>query len=497
MQKPPGPHPRLPSIRRSLVLSFARRYTNVLVQIPVVMILSRLLTPAEVGIYSVGTAIVTLVQMLRDFGVSEYLVQAEHLDDTVARSAFTVNLCIAWTLAFIVFAASPWIGDFYHQPGLVLVLQVLSINFLLVPFGSTINALLNRSMQFGLLYRINLGELIARSTATLTLAWLGFGYMSPAWGSVAGLGANVLGCWIWGRAYQIRGLSLAHWKAVTRFGVQQAFGDIMNQIGANSPDFVIGRILGFAEVGLYSRGRGLLSLFRANILGAIAAVSFPAFAHHHRGAQGLNRLYLKSVTFITGIALPFTAFSALMAFPIIRIMFGPQWDMAVPILRLLAISVGISTLIPLFAQFFTAIGMVGVTTTVGTITQVVRIGLLIPAAFYGLEAVAASQILVAVFSNVIQYGMFRKHTVITARDLIRALSPSVAVTAATMALPALAFGLMPPTRGDLWAPLVLAGIGAGAGWLVGVRVLQHPLWFEVSNVIGRLYQLRRGARERG
>lgn len=495
MQKNPDPHRRMPSIRRSLVLSLARQYTNVLFAIPTVVVLSRLLTPAQVGVYSVGAATVGLVHMLRDFGVSEYLVQAHELDNAVARSAFTINLCIAWALATIVFFASPWIGDFYHEPGLALVLQVLSINFLLLPFGSTVNALLKRSMQFGILYQINLGELCVRTGTTLVLAWLGFGYMSPAWGSAAGVGANVLGCSLLGREYRVRGLSLTHWKAVTRFGVQQTIGDIMNRLGGSAPDFVIGRVLSFAGVGLYSRGYGLINMFQDNVLGAIGAVAFPAFAHSHRSADDVDELYYKSVTFVTGIALPFAAFSSLMALPIIRIMFGPQWDGAVPILQLLAAAAFVVFLVPLFAQMFTAIGKVKISTIVTTIIQALRIGIIIPAAFYGLEAVAASQILVSAFSVAIRFLAFRKYTDITGRGLLRAILPSLGVTAATMVFPALIYELIPPTDSNLWAPFVLAVFGAGAGWLIGARILQHPLWSELLNALGRVYRRPRSVRD--
>lgn len=494
IQQSPDPHSRSPSIRRSLVLSFAKQYTNLLFAIPTVMILSRLLTPAQVGVYSVAAATITLVQMLRDFGVSEYLVQARDLDNAVARSAFTINLCIAWVLAVLMFVASPWIGAFYREPGLALVVQVLSINFVLLPFGSTVNALLTRSMQFGIIYRINLGELVVRTGTTVALAVLGFGYMSPAWGSVAGICANVVGCSVWGRAYRIRGLSLAHWRAVTRFGLQQLVGDIMNRLGFYAPDFVIGRVLSFVDVGLYSRGAGLLNMFQNNVMGAIGAVAFPAFAHSHHRAKDVNKLYLKSLTFTTGISLPFAAFSALMAFPIIRVMFGAQWDMAVPILRLLAIAACFGMLLPQFGQFFTAIGKVKVSTGFATIIQVVRIAVLIPATFYGLEAAAASQILVAIFGVTVKYAAFGRYTSITGRDILHALLRSLGVTVATMALPLALYASMPPSADNLWVPLVLGILGGGAGWLIGVRVLRHPLWFEMSNVMGRVYQWRRSKR---
>jgi O-antigen/teichoic acid export membrane protein len=490
MKDPNRSHSKLPSVRRSLVFSFARNYTNLVFSLGTVMILSRLLTPAQIGIYSVAVATTTVIQMLRDFGVSEYLVQEKELNDAVARSAFTVNLLIAWSLAIIVFFSSPWIAAFYREPGLGMVLEVLSINFVLLPFGSTVNALLTRSMQFGILYKINLGWLFARTGTTLTLAFLGFGYMSPAWGSVAGMAGTVLGCLVWGHAYRIRGLGLKHWRAVLRFGMQQTVGGIVNQLGSYAPDFVIGRVLGFADVGLFSRGQGLINLFSTKVTAAIGAVSFPAYARRHHKSNDAHHFYLKTLTFVTGVALPFAVCAALMAFPIIHVMFGHQWDRAVPILRWLAVAMFFNNLTPQFRQYFTATGKVGIVTGLAVFTQVFRVAILIPAAFYSLEAAAASQVVVAVFSASVQCVLLRKYTAITLRDLLDALSPSLGLTAATAVVPAMVFVLMPNSGTDLWLSLAVSVIGGGAGWLVAAWVLKHPLWFEAVDVMNRVYHWR-------
>ena len=155
------------SVRRSLALSFARKYTNMAFTIPTIMIVSRLLTPAELGVYSVGMAFVTLVQSMRDFGTSDYIVRAEALEDNVAQSAFTINMVIAWVLGVIMFICSGAVASFYREEGLQLLLQILSINFFLLPFGSTVNAMLKRSMQFGIIYQINLAQQSTQSCARL------------------------------------------------------------------------------------------------------------------------------------------------------------------------------------------------------------------------------------------------------------------------------------------------------------------------------------------
>jgi O-antigen/teichoic acid export membrane protein len=330
--------------------------------------------------------------------------------------------------------------------------------------------------------------MLARTGTTLSLAYLGYGYMSLAWGSVAGMAATVLGCSIWGRAYRIRGLGLSHWRAVTRFGMQQTVGGIVGQLGGFAPDFVIGRILGFADVGLFSRGQGLINLFTTKVAAAIGAVSFPAYARRHHHSNDADRFYLKTLTFFAGLALPFAVFAALMAFPIVHVMFGHQWYRAVPILRLLAVAMFINNLTAQFVKFFTATGKVGIATGTTVLIQVLRVGILIPATFYSLEAAAASQIVVAVISTSIQCALLRKYTTITFHDLLVALSPSLGLSAATALVPAVVYFLMPNSGADLWLSLAFAVAGAGTGWLLAAWMLKHPLWFELVNAMNRIYR---------
>lgn len=83
------------SVRRSLFFSFAEKYTSFVFAVASIVIVSRLLTPKEIGVYSVAVGLTTLANTLRTFGVSSYLVQVTHLTEGIIRTSFTINLIIA------------------------------------------------------------------------------------------------------------------------------------------------------------------------------------------------------------------------------------------------------------------------------------------------------------------------------------------------------------------------------------------------------------------
>lgn len=54
---------------------FAENYSTMFIGFIGIMLIARLLVPAEIGIYSVASAVTSIAQMMRDTGVGNYLIQ--------------------------------------------------------------------------------------------------------------------------------------------------------------------------------------------------------------------------------------------------------------------------------------------------------------------------------------------------------------------------------------------------------------------------------------
>ncbi len=469
------------SVRGALAFSTAQQYTDFIIGFASIMVLSRLLTPTQIGVYSLALTFVNVVHMLRDLGTTDYLIQVEKLDNTTARSAFTVNLLIAWFLATVLFFSSPLIADFFNESGLSTVLRILTITFLLLPIGATTNAILVREMEFGLRYKISLFQVAVQNGLTVLLAWYGFGYYSLAWGAVAGMATAVIGCLTWAGHYRIRGLGLSQWRPVTHFGIRKTAETVMNQLGAAAPDFVIGRMLGLAQVGLFSRGSGLVRMFRQNVMGSVATVSYSTFARLYREGRDVSTPYLQSITLITGLGWPFLGFASLMAYPVIHIFFGSQWTPAVPILRLMSIAGAVVLPVIQFQSLLTAIGRVGLASLATAAVQATTIGMLVVTAFFGLNAIAAGFIVVGIAHTLAICAVIISMTDATAGAYIRALWPSAVVTLAGLVPAVLVKHVLPPGPDVLWLLTLAAGSATLIGCLLAGAWIGHPLWIEIRD----------------
>lgn len=483
------------SVRRALSLSFAQKLVTLVFSTGAIMIMSRLLTPAEIGVFSIATGLVALVHMLRDFGITEFLIQEPILDPVSVRTVFTVNVIIAWCLGAGVFMASGVIGAFYAQPGVAQVLRVLSFMFFLMPFGTTTMVLLRRELEFGKLAKIGILQTVASSSTAVALAYEGFSYMSMAWSALVGMVVMIFACMFWGWQYRVNGLSLARWRRVLHFGSNRTIADIARQLGQQSAGLIIGKMLGMTDVGLFSRGYGVVNMYKTNILSGINDVAMPAFAREHREYAKAPELFRKALVYITSISWPFFACGTILAYPIIHIMFGQQWDAAVPLMRWLCGAAMIGTLMWPCNGFLVALGRVTTVTHVEVQYQFVRIGLTIAAAFYGLQAVAAAQVPVYIIAAVLFYRHMQVYNALAVHKLARALLPSAMVTLATCIVPLVVVLLPGFVQRHMVLAFAAAFAGGCAGWVLAVAFANHPLKQEFGRVASRVPGFQRLLRD--
>ena len=101
----------MPSLRKALALSFASKYSSLAIHTVAVVVLARLLTPAEIGVYSVVAAVVALAHVLRDFGVGNYL---EFTTERI-RTALSVVVLFTWSIATALLPTRPLVSQLLRR----------------------------------------------------------------------------------------------------------------------------------------------------------------------------------------------------------------------------------------------------------------------------------------------------------------------------------------------------------------------------------------------
>ena len=296
-----------------------------------VAILARLLTPHEYGVVAGALIAMDFAAMIYTMGLAQTLIQRKDLRPDHVATAFFCALFIAVLTAVGMWYAAPQISELLQIPQLTQILKVLAW---LAPFGAfsvLCEALLARIMQ---VKTVALRPLFSFTISTflvaIPMAWYGFGY----WSLVAmqavdiivsavllGFAARKLLVW---PTFSRRAFDEL-WRLSLGFTVNQPFA----YLAQNADRVIIGRVLGTATLGLYTRA-SFFTATAATLFGNIARLSlFPAMAKVQEDEKRLQSALLRSFSVLALLTLPVSAFCVIFAQDLVDILLGDNWNAAV------------------------------------------------------------------------------------------------------------------------------------------------------------------------
>lgn len=445
------------------------------------MILARLLSPEEIGIFSVGIVVVNLAQMIRDFGISNYLIQEKELTKQKIRSALGVTLITAWSIAFILLLMSGIIADFYAEPGINEVITILSISLFFIPFNSTVLALFRRKLNFKRLMIINVCSSVANAATAILLAYNGFGFASLAWASVSSATTTlVIGVLL--REPESEFIpSFKGLKGIIRFGSYSTITTFLSEIGQGSADLSIGKNLDVQSLGFYSRGTGVVQLFNFALTSAVQPVILPSFSNSIRNGICIKENYLKGMMYFSSLAWPFYSLLALIPLPVIDVLYGEQWYQAAPLVPILCAAFSLQALTVFAYPGLIAMQKIDAALKIQLIIQPLRIAATIFASFYSLKYVAAIQIVYYLMYLILAHHYLHRIISISLSEIIKIVVKNIILTLICM-LPTILCFYFIKHQSSIFILFTISFVWT-ISFIAALFITKNPIYLEVKIAI--------------
>lgn len=443
--------------------------------------LARLLTPHEIGIFSVAYVFAGLLRTIREMGLGSYIVQEKELTAERFRTAFGISIVIAALTAAILAALADPAGDFYREPGITQALYVIAASFLLVPFGATTLSYLRREMRFVDIAVIETVSTIVQNASAVTMAWLGFGFMSLAWSSLIGILASILMVLFYRPKSMPWRPSLLEWRRVLGFSSFVSGSSMVSYINYGASDLVLGRMLNVSSVALFNRGNSLAEMIGPMILKAVNAVSLPYFAEKSRGGESLLPAFLRSSTLLSVVSLPVYLVMMITADPLIRVLYGSQWLDSIIVLQWLCLAAMLRMPLALSSHLMTAIGQVRQLFALDVKLLLAKLLFVILGALHSLEAVAIAYCLATGVGSFLRFNLVRRQVDFKAAHFVELIKPTILPAVLSAAGPAMLIYCLETSY------LILIGSAglAFVGWVFGVLIFDNPMGCELRGFINR------------
>ena len=478
------------SVRKALTFAFLDRYASLIIGIAASMILARLLTPAEVAVFSIAAVLLGFLASVRDLGAGQYLVREKDLDSERIRAVWTVQLGLGIVLACVVAIGSIPVAALYREPRMREIMEVLALGYLINPFGSLTHAWLTREMRYEAIALVRLSSNAAGAAVSIALAWRGHGPISLALGALA---SSVVGAAL---LLPLRPRTfpwLPGWREVKRvvsFGGALTSATLLWTLAQGAPELLLGRLQSLTAAGLYARASGLVAMFQRLVTDVVHGVALSWFAKEAREGGDVGQAFVKATGHVTAIGWAFCAAIALLAHPVIVMLFGPQWIGAVDLARVLAAAMAFGVPVTLCFAALVAAGAVTQVLRATAASTVVIVALSALGAWFGLLQAGWANVVASAFTAVVFMRLTQREIGFQWAALRDALLKSGAVALGAALAPAaawLTFGARPQ---EIVAPIVVGMLGGALGFVAAVFALRHPIREELVLLWGKVHLLR-------
>lgn len=445
-------------------------------------VLARLLAPEDFGLFAAALAIFAVAEVIADFGLHSYLIRARTIERIDIRAAAGLALMLSAAICALLVAALILLPEPIWPPGMQPILAVLVLALLIQPLIMPMDAALGRELRFGLLSIVGVIRLAVETAVTIGLAFAGFGPLALAYGFLAErvTGAAVL--FIAMRRYGRFLPSVQGWRQFFGFGLRFVAISSLPKISEAIVVLLFSRLLGLGQLGTYNRAKTIVGLLDRSLLDGIAPVVLPALSRSLDGGVAPSRLYLVKTDYLVALCWPVFAAIALLAEPLVAVLLGPQWEHAVPVVRILALSGLMMPFTSMSMKLFVALDAAPAYLWIQSAHQFAKVLLAGAGAFISLEGACVGIVAALLIKALLVSRSLKAIVKYRSPDLVRIAGRGAGMTAATLLGPV----LLPTLVADLSGLALLAsGIAlSGLGWLAGAALTRHPLLFEILTMLG-------------
>ena len=446
------------SFGKSTLWMSAAASGNSLISFVIFIILSRLLTPEEIGLVAFVLIVVELGKIIVNAGPPQAIVRHPEWDESYASTCFYVNLVLAMLVTVLVFfIAAPVIAHYYDARAELLV-QVLAIIFLLEGVKAVHEGKLKREFNFrAIALRTVVGSLLA-GIVGVVLAFQGYGVWALVWQQLLNQIVVTLVTLKSARWQPGLQFSFVHARAILAFSTPLTLAQIISNFASKVYEMLVGLLLGPAALGFFRVGGRALFILQEIVLKPFEQTLLPALARmteREQRAQGTLRVMRMSAYF----TFPIFFGAAALGPEFIILAFTDKWEQSGQIMTLLALGIAPLVIVYQVNAALTANGQSQRVMVLASITFALNclLGfLLVP---YGVAAAAAGFVVRSYLSVFFNMYFFKQVFEVSIGQQLRTVAPTFAASLMMLGIVLLAKYNIPADLTLGMRLLLLTGLG--------------------------------------
>lgn len=374
------------------------------------IILARILSPDDYGLMAMAMVVCGFITFFNEIGLGSAIIQREVVTKKQLNGAFSIALIASLSLYGLTYLISPFVGEFYHNPQIGDMLRWLAISFVFGGLATVSSALISKNMQFKALAGIEFLAIVVQALSTLGFALMGYKAWSLVFGYVISQFLRMILVIFVARWIPTKLGEFKEAISLIKFGLTVTYSRLTWYCYSNAATFIIGKISGEKQLGLFSMASTLAGLPTSHVTSLVGQVTSSAFSRLQNNLLELNKLLNGFTSGLGLINFPILAGMAVTAPELVPILLGPQWGAIVLPMQIMCITGLIRTVSPLLTQALTFSGKANVTAQYTTLCAfVIPSAVFIGVLWRGIEGVAIVSLLAYCILTSILLLLCKKH----------------------------------------------------------------------------------------
>lgn len=357
------------------------------------LFLARLLAPEAFGLVAMATVVFELSNAFINSGLGAALIRSKTVSDVDLDTVFLTNLLLSIITYIVLFFGAGFIAEFYNQPELTPIIQVMGLVVFINASRIVQIAVLSRNMDFKTQMKANTLGVLISGVLAVGAALIGWGVWSLVVQMLSSALISALVLWTISQWYPKLQFSVESFSRLFRFGKNLLAEGLLSVLFQNSYVLVIGRFFSAELTGLYFIAKKISNLISKQLTQAVQQATFPALSTLQDNNSALLYKYRQIMQLMMFLIAPIMALLAALAPVFFELIFDENWSAAVPYLQLLCVVGAIYPLHALNMNLLNVVGRSDLVLKVGFIKKAVNLALLFSAIPFGVMGIVISQVI--------------------------------------------------------------------------------------------------------
>lgn len=302
-----------------------------------ILILARILTPAQFGIFGIATLILGLLEMLTETGVNVVLIQEKDNVDDYINTGWVVSILRGILISLLIIISIPFVVNFFNISNAVYILYLISVIPFIRGFINPAIIKYQKNLEFNKDFKFRSFLIFVEVMVTIVLAIITKSENALVWGLIISTLLETILSFILVKPIPKFNFNLTKLLNMISKGKWITGAKIFDYLFSHGDDIVVGRMLGSFSLGIYQQAYRITSLPIVEISEVFQRVTFPMYSKLIAENKKIIPTYIKTLFATLIIIIPFGILLFIFPTEIVLFVLGKNWLEAVPVLQILAI----------------------------------------------------------------------------------------------------------------------------------------------------------------